>query len=143
MRKICIITILISLSQLCLAQRFFYIEGNRGTEKLLSEELSSAFQYVTASPVISDYILKSEIGMQSGCKTFMMNLILQDSVSLKTIYQAKEEYTMENLKSDPRIFFSMAVRTFIQKNMNQIILCARDDHNKMEGKWLAPRKDKT
>ncbi len=81
--------------------------------------------------------------MQSGSHTFMINLILQDSVTFKTIYQANEAYTVGALKANPQVFFSMALKTFIGKNMDQMILCAKDDHNRAEQKWLAPRKDKT
>jgi hypothetical protein len=142
MKKLCIVAGLILISQASLAQRFFYIQGNPTTGKLLSEGLKQAFQYVTSTPLASDYILKSEMVMQSGSHTFMINLILQDSVTFKTIYQANEEYTVGNLKANPRIFYSMAVRTFIEKNMDQMILCAKDEHNRTEQKWLAPRKDK-
>ncbi len=90
MKKICILAGLIITSQLSLGQRFFYIEGNSATGKLLSEGLKQAFQYVTSTPLASDYIIKSEMAMQSGSHTFMINLILQDSVTFKTIYQANE-----------------------------------------------------
>jgi hypothetical protein len=143
MKKICILVCLIIVSRFSLAQRFFYIQGNPATGKLLSEGLKQAFQYVTSTPLASDYILKSEMTMQSGSHTFMINLIMQDSVTFKTIYQANEEYTVGALKANPKIFFSMAVRTFIEKNMDQMILCAKDEHNRTEQKWLAPRKDKT
>jgi hypothetical protein len=143
MKKICMLAGLIMISQSSLAQRFFYIEGNPATGKLLSEGLKNAFQYVTSTPLASDYIIKSEMAMQSGSHRFMIDLILQDSVTFKTIYQANEEYTVGTLKADPRIFFSMALKTFIEKNMNQMILSAKDEHNRAEQKWLAPRKDKT
>ena len=142
MKKICILAGLIITSQLSLGQRFFYIEGNSATGKLLSEGLKQAFQYVTSTPLASDYIIKSEMAMQSGSHTFMINLILQDSVTFKTIYQANEEYTIGALKANPKIFFSMAVRTFIEKNMDQMILCAKDEHNRTEQKWLARGKIK-
>jgi hypothetical protein len=143
MRKIGVLAGLIFISQLSFGQRFFYIQGNPATGKLLSEGLKQAFQYVTSTPLASDYILKSEMTLQSGSHTFMINLILQDSVTFKTIYEANEAYTIGALKANPKIFFSMAVRTFIEKNMDQMILCAKDEHNRTEQKWLAPRKDKT
>lgn len=143
MKKLGVLAGLFFFSQLSFGQRFFYIQGNPTTGKLLSEGLKQAFQYVTSTPLASDYILKSEMTLQSGTHTFMINLILQDSVTFKTIYQANEAYTIGALKANPKIFFSMAVRTFIEKNMDQVILCARDEHNRTEQKWLAPRKDKT
>ncbi len=143
MKKISVLIGLIVFCQISMAQRFFYIEGNSATGKLLSEGLKNAFQYVTSTPLASDYILKSEISLESGSHVLMIDLILQDSVTFKTIYQANEAYTIGALKANPKIFFSMAVRTFIEKNMDQMILCAKDEHNRTEQKWLAPRKDKT
>jgi hypothetical protein len=143
MKKIVALVSLVLVTRLTQAQRFFYIDNNHITEKLLNDGLTNASQYVTKSPMGSDYIIKTDVDFQSGSNVLTLKIMLQDSLTFKTIFQADEEYSLCTLQANPRIFVSMAIRTFIEKNMNQIILCAKDDHCGAQMKWLKPRKDKT
>jgi hypothetical protein len=68
---------------------------------------------------------------------------MQDSITLKTIFQSSEDYTLQSVDANTRIFLKMTIAGFIEKNISQIIFCARDDHYNMHGKFLKARKDKT
>jgi hypothetical protein len=143
MKKIIALVCLMGIVRLSLAQRFFYIDNHHVTEKLLADALSDASQYVTGSPMSSDYIISSDVSLLPGTNTLTLQLMLKDSVTFQTIFQAKEEYDLAKLHANQQLVVSMAVRTFIGKNMHQIVLCARDDHNNGEMKFLKSRKDKT
>jgi hypothetical protein len=143
MKNIFILSALLLTGCIGRAQRFFYIENSHLTAKLLTDELQHAFQYVTASPIASDYILKSEVDFQAETHSLTLQIIMQDSVSFQTLYQANEVYDVRKSNSDPRIFLSMAIRTFLEKNIHQIISTAKDDHFNSELKSLDVKKDKT
>jgi hypothetical protein len=83
------------------------------------------------------------MGFQSGANILNLKMTLQDSITLKTIFQTNEEYTLGTLNSGTRIFLRMAISSFIDKNINQIIVCAREDHSNAQMKILKSRKDKT
>jgi hypothetical protein len=143
MKQILFLTGLLFAGCFCRAQRFFYIEDSRATEKVLTEDLKQALQYVTPSPLSSDYIIKSDVGYQPETHSLTLQITVQDSVSFQTIFQSSEIYDFRKSNSDQRIFLSMAVSTFLEKNIQQILLCAKDDHYNLEMKGLRPRKDKT
>ena len=143
MKKLPILIMLLLNLGLAQAQRFFYIESNNNTNGILRNGLLRAAQFVTESPVASDYIIKTEIGLQKGSNILTLNMILQDSVTFDTIFQTKEEYAFGDVNEKSKIFLRMAVTTFIDKNISHIVLCARDDHNNSGMKYLKSRKDKT
>ena len=125
------------------AQSFFYIENNNPTEKSIREELIKASQYITQSPLASDYIIRADAGIQDGYRVLNLKMTVQDSISLKTIFQANEDYTISVVNANTRIFLRMVISAFIDKNVNQIITCAREDHQNAQMKFLKARKDKT
>ena len=125
------------------AQNFFYIENNNGTEKTIKEELMKAFQYVTKSPLASDYIISTSVAVQSGTNILNLKMTMQDSITFKTLFQSSEEYTLQCLDANTQVFLRMTITGFIEKNINQIIVCAQDDHYNMHSKFLKARKDKT
>ncbi len=143
MKKLLILIMLLLNLGLVQAQRFFYIESNNNTAGILRNDLLKAAQFVTESPVASDYIIKTEIGLQKGSNILTLNMILQDSVTFDTIFQTKEEYAFGDINEKSKIFLRMAVTTFIDKNISHIVLSARDDHYNSGMKYLKPRKDKT
>jgi hypothetical protein len=143
MKKIIALISLLLVAHFTQAQRFFYIDNNHITEKLLNDGLSNASQYVTKSLMGSDYIIKSDVGFRSGYNVLTLKIMLQDSITFKTIFQTNEEYSFRIENANAGIVLSMAIRTFIEKNLNQIILCAKDDHFAGQMKPLKPRKDKT
>jgi hypothetical protein len=143
MKKLLALIISVMSFGLAQAQRFFYIEANNNTDRILRNDLVSAAQFVTESPVASDYIIRTEIGLQKGSNILTMNMILQDSITFNTIFQTKEEYAFGDINEKSKIFLRMVVTTFIDKNISHIVLCARDDHYNSGMKYLKSRKDKT
>ena len=125
------------------AQNFFYIGSKNSTEKSIREELMRASQYVTKSPLASDYIITASVAVQSGTNTLNLKMTMQDSITYKTIFQSSEDYTLHSAGTNTEIFLRMTISGFIEKNINQIIDCAKDDHYNMHGKFLNARKDKT
>jgi hypothetical protein len=125
------------------AQNFFYIENNHVSEKSIREQLMKASQYVTQSPLASDYIISASAAVQSGTNILNLKMTMQDSVTFNTIFQSTEEYFLNSVDANTQIFLRMTIAGFIEKNIGQIIVCARDDHYSMHGKFIKARKDKT
>jgi hypothetical protein len=125
------------------AQNFFYIENRNATEKEIREELMKASQYVTKSPLASDYIITASADIQSGTNILNLKMTMQDSVTYKTIFQSNEDYSLLAVNANTRIFLKMTISGFINKNINQIIYCARDEHYNTHGRFLKAEKDKT
>jgi hypothetical protein len=90
MKKISILSGILLIACLCHGQRFFYIQDSQPTQKILTDELQHAFQYVTTTPLASDYIIKSEVGFQAETHSLTMQITLQDSITFQTIFQANE-----------------------------------------------------
>ncbi len=125
------------------AQNFFYIGNKNVTEKSIEEELKKASQYVTKSPLASDYIITASVAVQSGTNILNLKMTMQDSISYKTLFQSNENYTLQFVDANTQVFLRMIIAGFIEKNISQIIVCARDDHYNMHNKFLKVRKDKT
>lgn len=125
------------------AQNFFYIGNKNGTEKSIREELMRASQYVTKSPLASDYIITASVAVQSGSNILNLKMTMQDSITYKTIFQSSEDYTLHSVGTNTEIFLRMTIAGFIEKNISQIIVCAQDDHYNMHGRFLKARKDKS
>ena len=143
MKKIYILTVLSFSLYFGQAQRFFYLEANDTAGNLLREGLVKSSQFVTKSPLSSDYIIKSEIAFQTEPNKLTLQIILEDSITFKTIYQTNEEYNFGVVNKNSKILLRTALQTFIDKNISQIILCAKDDHYDTRMKPLNPKKDKT
>ena len=143
MKKILLLLFLVLTVFLSEAQRFFYIEPNDITGKLLRDGLLKGSQYVARSPLGSDYIIKTDVGFQSGSNILNLKMTVQDSITYKTIFQKNEDYTCSTVNANTQIFLRIAITTFIDKNINQIIVCAKDDHYDASMRFVKPRKDKT
>ena len=124
------------------AQSFFYIENTNVTEKSIRKELVKASQYVTKSPLASDYIITASVVVKSGTNVLNLKMKMQDSITYKTLFQSSEDYTIHSVDANTRLFLRMAITGFIEKNINEIIVCAQDDHYNIRGKFLRARKDK-
>jgi len=61
MKIISILACFVSAAVFCHAQNFFYIGNKNATEKSISEELVKASQYVTKSPLASNYIITASV----------------------------------------------------------------------------------
>jgi hypothetical protein len=143
MKKILLITALVFNIYFARAQRFFYLESKDATGNLIRDGLVKSSQFITKSPLGSDYIIKSEIGFQKESNKLTLQIILEDSITLNTIYQTNEEYNFGTINRNSKILLRTTLETFIENNINQIILCARDDHYDSRMKPLKPKKDKT
>src|ERR1700682_3095031 len=109
MKNILVLMSLILSGHLTRAQSFFYIENKNATEKSIREELMKASQYVTRSPLASDYIIKADAGVSSGSNILNLKMTVQDSVTFKTIFQSSEDYTLSPVGANTRIFLKMTV----------------------------------
>ena len=127
----------------CRAQSFFYIQRNQVTEKSVREQLIKASQYVTHSPLSSDYIIQADADLETGSGILNLQMTVQDSITSKMIFQARESYTLNSINYATRLFLRMAIAGFIDKNIHQVIACAREDRYDQKMKFLKSRKDKT
>ena len=143
MKKMLLLSVLTAFACLTHAQRFFYVEKGNMAEIPIKKDLLQASQFVTESPLMSDYILKTEVGFQKESNTTTLKIELEDSATFKTIFLTKEEYAFGALKLNRTIFLNLAMETLVEKNINQIILCAKDDHFHNQTKLIGLRKDKT
>jgi hypothetical protein len=143
MKKIPVLAVFILSGLFSRSQNFFYIGNKDVTEKSIREELEKASQYVTKSPLASDYIITASAAIQSGTNILNLKMTMQDSITYKTIFQSSEDYTMRSVNAHTQIFLRMTVMGFIEKNISQIILCARDDQYHSHGRILKALKDKT
>jgi hypothetical protein len=91
----------------------------------------------------SDYIVKTEVNFQPAGNILTMQINLQDTATLQTVFQNNETLTFGELRANPGIMLSTVIRNFIDKNINQIILSARENHYDDQSKWIRVRKDKT
>jgi hypothetical protein len=143
MKKILLITALVFNIYFVRAQRFFYLESKDATGNLIRDGLVKSSQFITKSPLGSDYIIKSEIGFQKESNKLTLQIILEDSITLNTIYQTNEVYNFGTINRNSKILLRTTLESFIENNINQIILCARDDHYDSRMKSVKPKKDKT
>ncbi len=81
MKKIFLLAVFPLLCNWARAQRFFYIESSRITESSIRSELLKATQYITRSPLSSDYIIKADVGYAEGSNVLSMKIVLEDSIT--------------------------------------------------------------
>lgn len=143
MKKILLLTVLAFNIYFARAQRFFYLESDDAAGNLIKDGLVKSSQFVTSTPLASDYIIKTEMGFQKEPNKITLQIILEDSITFKTIYQTNEEYNFGIINPHSKLLLRAAMETFLEKNISQIILCARDDHYDSRMKPLKPKKDKT
>jgi hypothetical protein len=143
MKKIIFLLFLVTAVSYGEAQRFFYIESNPITDCAIRAELLGAAQFITPTPLSSDYIIRTDVVFKEMSHLFTMKIILVDSVSLKPIYQTTEEQTFAEMNSASGRFLKLTLQTFIDNNLSRVIFCAKEDHEHSQMNWLKPRKDKT
>lgn len=127
MKRILLLLILVSTATLIQAQRFFYIEPGNMAARIIERDLLKASQFIVKSAVISDYIIKTEVGYQAESNKTTVRLIVEDSVSLKPIYQANEDYLFVAMKANSQLMLNMAMKTLIERNMKEIVYYAKND----------------
>jgi hypothetical protein len=143
MKKNILILILLLSAVGIRAQRFFYIASNRLTDKILQSGLQNKSQFVAASPLGSDYIIRTDVDIRPESNSLQLKITLQDSISLKTVFQNNEDYQIGLRNKTSRIYLQTIVRAFLDRNISRLITCAREDRTEAMGKYSKPRKDKT
>ena len=143
MKKLIVFIMLIQTGYLAKAQRFFYVEPGNNAEQSIEKKLLQTSQYVTKSAIESDYIIKTEAGYQSKSNIAMVKIMLVDSITLKPLFQAQEEYASPFLHAKPATALNLAIRTLVEKNIGQIILSAKDNRFHTLVKMVHAKKDKT
>jgi hypothetical protein len=143
MKKIVILVCLMLQYGLIQAQRFFYIDNNRITENLLKGGLLRASQFITNSPLSSDYIVKTDVGFQKDSHILTLQINLQDSITFQSIFQVRETYAFGEFQTNSRVLMRTIIRAFIEKNIGQLVLSARENHFDDQMNNLRTRKDKT
>ena len=128
MKKILLLQISILAGLSMQAQRFFYVESGNMAERPVKEHLLKASQFVSPTPLMSDYTINTEIDFKKETNTASVKIILKDSLTFKTIYQANEAYEFGVTTLSPEILLSMAMKILIEENIDQIISQARDHH---------------
>jgi hypothetical protein len=125
------------------AQRFFYLDSDNTTSNLLKYDLIKCSQFITNTPLASDYIVKMKASLQTASNKMSLDIRLQDSITLETIYQTNEEYSFPDINKSSKIFLKSAIQFFVDRNIDRIIIYAKDDHDDARMKLLKPKKDKT
>ncbi len=143
MKKILILLFVVFNIYAVQAQRFYYLESDNTTSDLVKAELTKTSQFITKSPLGSDYIIKTNVALQTDPNKLALNIILEDSITLQAIYQTNEEYSLGFVNKKSKVLLRTAIQAFIDKNINHIILYAKDDHFDSRMKPLKPKKDKT
>jgi hypothetical protein len=142
MKKLLFLLFFVLSAGLIQAQRFFYVEPGNASENQLKARLLKASQFVVKSPLMSDYTIKTETQFRAGYPA-TVKIILQDSVTFQTIFQTNEEYRFGEIRTDPQRLLDMAMQILIKRNINRIILCAKNDHVNTLLKAVEFKKDKT
>ena len=125
------------------AQRFFYIDQNPITENLLKGGLLKAAQFITESPLSSDYTVETDIRFQTENNTLTLAMNLQDSATCQTLFQIRETCALGSLGPNARHFMGTIIQAFIERNIHQIVLSAKESHMDDRMNYLQTRKDKT
>ena len=143
MKKISVLFALCICFGMARAQCFFYIENNRITDNLVRIDLLKNAQFITRSPLSSDFIIKTEMNFTSGSNILTLNIHLQDTVTAQTVFQRRETLAFGAFRPDSRKMLNTVIQAFIDRNMDLIIVSARENHFGEQTKRLRARKDKT
>lgn len=133
---------LVGIGFFSFSQRFFYIEANHHTDRMLENELRKAAQFVTTSPLASEYIINTNFDYLTGQDILKMKMNVKDSVTLETIYESAEDYTFQNINSRIPLILKMTIEAFLNRNITRAILTANADHHAAHMQYQRPRKDK-
>ena len=141
LQYIAIVSIFLIVAIRVQAQPFFYIAADKAGEKPLREAFLRASQFVVSSPLASDYSIRAGWAIQANGREATLRLQLQDTLSAQIIFQTQETYPLAGLQRGFVQYF--ALRTFIAKNIGQLILTANQDRHRSFSKMVIARKDKT
>ena len=143
MRKAVFLTLFLFSIYITHAQRFFYVEAGSVSEKYMKENLENASQYVSPSPLGSDYILQTHVTPLNDDQSLTMNIILKDTLTSKTVFETNEIYHFGPMNTDPKVVLHMAINDFIDRNLSRIILTTNSNHYNSVLKYLRGKKDHT
>jgi hypothetical protein len=144
MKKTIILLLLITTAFSCGAQRFFFLESsNPVMENILHKSLLGGYQFVARTPLASDYIIKTNVDYESGYGIINLKMSVQDSITSKTVFEANEEFRFGDIHANSGIYVNMIIKSFIDRNINQIINGVQGDYLNGRMNLLKPGKDKT
>jgi hypothetical protein len=143
MRKALFLILFLLCIYITHAQRFFYVETGSVSEQSMKESLEKASQFVSPSPLGSDYILQAHVDPQNDDHSLTMNIILKDTLTSKTIFESNETYRFGPMKTNPKMVLHMAINDFIDRNLSLIILTTNANHYNEVLKNLREKKDHT
>lgn len=125
------------------AQRFYYVETNNLVDRLLKAGLEKSDQYVVASAIGSDYTVRTKLVTGRDDGELNLEISLADSVTQKEIFRTREQFCFTNVNRQPELFYSVVIRSFLQRRIGELIISARQDHAGMFREQLKARKDNT
>ena len=125
------------------AQRFFYIETSSLVDQLLKSRLEKSDQYVVPSAMESEYTVRTKVQRADNSKELSLEIILADSVTQKEVYRSYEQFCFTTGDGEPQLLYSVAVRSFLQRRIGEMMLSAKRDHTGLFQQELKARKDKT
>jgi hypothetical protein len=143
MKKILFLIFLVSFTCITQAQRLFYVETGNIAEGMLREYLLKASQFVAKAPFVSEFIIKTEVDFKTVKNAATLKIMVQDTATFKTIFQANEQYAYGSIRLNPEVFLRVAMKTLIEKNFYQMILCAESNYRNALMGLLREKKDKT
>lgn len=143
MQKLLFLFTLLLCSLLTNAQRFFYVEDGNMGENVLKQDLLKASQFVAKTPIVSEFIIRTESDYEAKKNLATLQIIVEDTATFKTVFQAKEEYSCSSVKMDSQLFLRIAMRSLIEKSFEQMIFCAENNYRNSLMGLLKEKKDKT
>jgi hypothetical protein len=142
MKKPILVFLLIADVFLGHAQRFFYIDPANDCAGFITQNLKKASQFISKSALDSDCTVQTNFSVNHSGKA-LFKITLKDSATFKTIFEAAEEYKYSSVKLKAELFVHICVKTFIEKHMKQMMLCAENNNHNTFMLLLKEKKDKT
>ena len=143
MQKLLFLFTLLLCALLTNAQRFFYVEDGNMGENVLKQDLLKASQFVAKTPIVSEFIIRTESDYEAKKNLATLQIIVEDTATFKTVFQTKEEYSCTAMKMDSQLFLRIAMKSLIEKSFQQMILCAENNYRHSLMGVLREKKDKT
>ena len=141
MGKQFLVFVLMVLSVEARAQRFFYIDpADKGSQYFLVN-LKNASQYISKTAIGSDCTVKTET-IVTSFKT-VIRITLQDSTTLKTIFESAEEYSYHPNKITSDKLQDLYLKIFAERYTDKLVACEKRNNLNYLLSLLKEKKDKT
>ena len=143
MQKLLFLFTLLLCTVVTNAQRFFYVEDGNMGENVLKQDLLKASQFVAKTPIVSEFIIRTASVFETKKNLATLQIIVEDTATFRTVFQAKEEYSCASVKMDSQLFLRIAMKGLIEKSFEQMILCAENNYRHSLMGLPTEKKDKT